>query len=160
MVSNSSATRILRKLGASLIILLSFTTALFAQKDSGDRPTKRMPWILVHAPELDANKDGVVEFESELMAEANSVFAAYDKSGDGRITPDESGARGVPKSPLGGFVRQHAKELDRNNDGGISKEELTGLFAKFFKEGRSQWGSSINRRRVSRRRRATPAASA
>lgn len=93
----------------------------------------RTPWILVHATEIDANEDGVVEFESEMMAEANRVFAAYDKNNDQKISPDESSAKGgMPKSALGGFVRQHAEELDRDNDGGISKTEMTSQFAKFF----------------------------
>lgn len=101
------------------------------QSADGQRP--RTPWILVHALEIDVNGDGVVEFEEEMMTQANSVFDAYDKNDDQRITPDESNARGgMPRSPLGGFVREHAAELDRDNDGGISKEELTGQFANFF----------------------------
>ncbi len=93
----------------------------------------RTPWILVHAAELDTDGDGVIEFEGEMMAEANRVFAAYDQNSDQRVTPDESSARGgTPKSALGGFVKEHAVELDRNQDGGISREEMTGVFAKFF----------------------------
>lgn len=97
----------------------------------GDRP--RTPWILVHALEIDANEDGVVEFDAEMMAEANRVFAAYDRNNDQKITPDESSSKqGIPRSALGGFIREHATELDRDQDGGISKAEMTGQFAKFF----------------------------
>ena len=102
-------------------------------REDGGQP--RIPWILVHATEIDADGDGVVEFEAEMMVEALRVFAAYDQNGDRKITLDESSARGgMPKSALGGFVKEHALELDRNQDGGISREELTGLFAKFFGE--------------------------
>jgi len=93
----------------------------------------RTPWILVHAQELDANGDGVVEFEAELMAEVATVFTAYDRNGDQKITSDESSAKGGGvRSPLGGFVKQHATELDRDNDGGISEPEMADQFARFF----------------------------
>lgn len=100
---------------------------------NAEAPSGRTPWILVHALEIDANGDGIVEFESELMAETARVFKAYDKNEDQKITPDESSAKGgMPRSALGGFVREHATELDKDQDGGISKTEMTAQFARFF----------------------------
>ncbi len=98
---------------------------------TGDAP--RTPWIFVHAKEIDTNGDGVVEFDSEMITEAAVVFKAYDINQDGTITPDESGdKRNMPRSALGGFVHEHATEMDRDRDGGISKAELTSQFARFF----------------------------
>ncbi|MGB0241723.1 MAG: sulfatase-like hydrolase/transferase [Verrucomicrobiales bacterium] len=98
-----------------------------------EAPSGRTPWMLVHALELDADGNGIVEFESELMAEVALVFKAYDKNGDQKVTPEESAAKGgMPRSALGGFVREHATELDKDRDGGISKTEMTAQFARFF----------------------------
>ncbi len=95
----------------------------------------RQAWLAVHAAELDANEDGVVDYQGELMQEARRVFLAYDVDKSGDITPVESQSAGGIKSPLGGFVKQHASELDKDRSGSISAEELAAQFRKFFQRG-------------------------
>ena len=92
---------------------------------------QRTPWILVHAPELDANQDGTVTME-EVTAEAKAVFDGYDADGDGRMTEAEmtTGKSGV-RSALNGFVKQHNLEMDRDRDGTVSAEEMAGKFRSF-----------------------------
>lgn len=93
----------------------------------------RTPWILVHALELDRNQDGVIEYEAELIDEIARVFAGYDRDANGRVDREEAEAKsGMPRSALGGFVKEHAAELDRNQDGGISREEMIETFGRFF----------------------------
>ncbi len=100
-------------------------------KNEGDGP--RLPWIVVHAPELDVNGDHVIEFEAELKPEIVKVFGGYDANADGIIDENElapGGGRG--RSVMGGFVRQHAVELDDDGQPGISLEEVERAFTKFF----------------------------
>ncbi|MEM1295279.1 MAG: EF-hand domain-containing protein, partial [Verrucomicrobiota bacterium] len=92
---------------------------------------ERRPWIVNHADELDTNQDGKVDFESELIAEVNRAFAALDRNRDGSIDQAELAAKGG-RSPMNGFVHQHASELDRDRNG-ISRDELTREFTKFFR---------------------------
>lgn len=102
---------------------------------NGEAPGGRTPWILVHALEIDANGDGVVELQDELMAEAARVFVSFDSDSDRSISQEEAETTdGLPKSPLAGFVRQHAAELDRDRDGEISRQEMADQFRKFFNE--------------------------
>ncbi|MEM7600627.1 MAG: YHYH protein [Verrucomicrobiota bacterium] len=91
----------------------------------------RRPWIVNHAEELDTNQDGKVDFESELIAEVNRIFAGLDRNRDGSIDQAELAAKGG-RSPMNGFVHQHASELDRDRNG-ISRDELTREFTKFFR---------------------------
>ncbi len=92
----------------------------------------RKPWIVAHASELDPNGDGIVSSE-EVSAEAKKVFSAYDRDGDGYLSLAETEGRGggIPKSPMGGFIRGHASEFDRNGDGKISAAEVSGFFLRF-----------------------------
>ncbi len=83
----------------------------------------RQPWIVVHAKELDTDSNGVVT-RQEMTDEAIQAFTGYDADSDGRLTQAEYERRSNVKSAMGGFIRGHAKELDRNNDGSISREEV------------------------------------
>ena len=111
-----------------IIVFLMMVGLLLAKppKQPGQRP-----WMLVHATELDVNGDGVVEYKAELLVEIARVFAGFDADDDGGISHAESQGKG-PRSPLGGFVKGHARELDKDGDGGISKAELSALFTRFF----------------------------
>ncbi|MEM1444305.1 MAG: hypothetical protein AAGF67_18300, partial [Verrucomicrobiota bacterium] len=52
------------------------------------------------------------------------------------------------KSPTGGFVRQHAGELDRDQSGAISAEELAAQFRKFFERGDLDKDQGLTREEV------------
>jgi len=86
---------------------------------------------VAHAKELDANGDGVVTRE-EMTAEVERTFAGYDRNGDGKLTADEYSGPGGVRSAMGGFVKQHAKELDANGDGVITREELLNTALRMF----------------------------
>ena len=103
----------------------------------GDGP--RQPWILVHAKEIDLNEDGIIS-RDEIVGEATRSFTGYDKNDDGKLTEAEYTSRTANvRSAMGGFIRGHAKELDRNNDDILSKQEVFGnaerMFAKVDRDG-------------------------
>ena len=96
----------------------------------GDGP--RQPWILVHADEVDKNKDRIVA-RDEIVDEATQAFEGYDANDDGKLTQAEYGGRGGgSRSAMGGFIRGHAKELDRDNDGILSRAEVVGNAERMF----------------------------
>jgi len=96
-----------------------------------DNRGPRQPWPLVHAKELDANNDGVVDRE-EILDEARSTFTAYDANEDRRLTAEEYDAPGGPKSAMAGFVKVHSDMLDTNQDRTISLDELLDRAGRMF----------------------------
>ncbi|QTN32215.1 sulfatase-like hydrolase/transferase [Akkermansiaceae bacterium] len=100
------------------------------KEQAGDAP--RTPWILVHAPEIDANKDGTLTLE-ELLADVKAVFDGYDADKDGHLTePGMTQGKSGVHSALDGFVRQHNLEMDSDDDSKVSAAEMTGQFKRFL----------------------------
>jgi arylsulfatase A-like enzyme len=97
----------------------------------GDGP--RQPWILVHAEEVDLNEDGIIS-RDEIVGEAEKAFGGYDANKDGELSESELNGKGNVRSAMGGFIRGHAKELDRDNDGVLTRKEsidnATRMFAR------------------------------
>ena len=91
---------------------------------------QRVPWILAHAVELDINQDKYVS-RVEVEAEIAKTLATLDADKNGNITQQEAASQrgGLP---MGGFVKQHYDELDKNNDEHISREELSSSFLRMF----------------------------
>ncbi len=91
----------------------------------------RQPWILVHAKEMDANRDGFLTAD-ELASEVAKTFGAYDAKHDGRVSLTALAQATPVRSALGGFVKQHADEIDANHDGFITAAELTAVVQRMF----------------------------
>jgi arylsulfatase A-like enzyme len=95
----------------------------------GDGP--RQPWIVVHAEEVDLNEDGIIS-RDEIVGEAENAFGGYDGNDDGTLSETELNAKGNVRSAMGGFIRGHAKELDRDGDGVLSRKEVVDNAMKMF----------------------------
>ncbi len=91
----------------------------------------RQPWMKVHAKEMDADKDGTLTRE-ELTVEVGKVFQGYDRNHDGKLSSDEYSGPGGVRSAMGGFVKQHASELDMDNDGFITLKEMQATATRMF----------------------------
>lgn len=70
---------------------------------------------------MDLNHDGTLTRE-EFLAEVEKVFAAGDRNHDGKLTPEEYDGPPV-RSPMGGYVKQHYREL-LNETGVITRDSL------------------------------------
>lgn len=99
----------------------------------GRQPQSRpdRPWLLEHAGELDMNGDGAVGRE-EMLIEAEKAFGLYDFNGDNQLTREELNGKGTARSPMGGFIKLHARELDSNGDGTIDRNEMLAESAMMF----------------------------
>lgn len=95
----------------------------------GDGP--RQPWILVHASEIDLNKDDIIS-RDEIVGETDQAFGGYDTDQNDELSDSELNAKGNVRSAMGGFLRGHAKELDRNNDGVLTRKEVVDNATKMF----------------------------
>ncbi|MGB0578318.1 MAG: YHYH protein [Limisphaerales bacterium] len=91
----------------------------------------RKPWIAAHLTELDTDRDGNVS-KAEMLAEAAKTFAGYDRNRDGKLTADEYNGRSGARSAMGGFVKQHAAEFDRDGDQVISRDEVNAFALRMF----------------------------
>jgi hypothetical protein len=105
-----------------------------APRKNPDQPAvPRKPWLQVHGAEIDANADGNITME-EFFAEARRAFAGYDRNADGKLTRDEYSGPGGVRSPMGGFVKEHATDIDANKDGVLTFEEFTAHLRPMFQK--------------------------
>ncbi|TWT86214.1 YHYH protein [Neorhodopirellula pilleata] len=95
----------------------------------GDGP--RQPWILVHADEIDLDKNKIISRE-EIVGEATKAFDGYDADKDDTLTAAELNSRGGSRSAMGGFLKGHSKEIDRDGDGFLSRSEAVGNAERMF----------------------------
>jgi Ca2+-binding EF-hand superfamily protein len=95
----------------------------------GDGP--RQPWILVHADEIDLDKNKIIS-RDEIVGEATKAFAGYDANNDGKLSESELNSRGGSRSAMGGFLKGHSKEIDRNGDGILTRNEAIGNAERMF----------------------------
>lgn len=96
---------------------------------SGDGP--RQPWIVVHADEIDLDKDKIIS-RDEIVGEATKAFAGYDANGDGKLSESELSGRGGSRSAMGGFLKGHSHEIDRDGDGILTRTEAVGNAERMF----------------------------
>lgn len=91
----------------------------------------RQPWILVHANEIDLNKDEIIS-RDEIVGEATKAFAGYDANNDGKLSAAELSGRGGSRSAMGGFLKGHSQEIDRDGDGIVTRAEAVGNAERMF----------------------------
>ncbi|MBT6485300.1 MAG: YHYH protein, partial [Planctomycetaceae bacterium] len=91
----------------------------------------RQPWILVHAAEIDLNKDGIIS-RDEIVGESEKAFGGYDQNKDDKLVESELNVKSNVRSAMGGFIRGHAKELDRDNDGVLTRKETVDNATRMF----------------------------
>ena len=96
---------------------------------SSDGP--REPWILVHADEIDLDNNESIS-RQEIVGEATKAFSGYDSNNDGKLTAGELSARGGSRSAMAGFLKGHAKEIDRDGDGTLTRAEAVGNAERMF----------------------------
>ncbi|MFN7669325.1 MAG: YHYH protein [Planctomycetota bacterium] len=85
--------------------------------------TARQPWLLAHLGEIDTDGDGTIA-QAELDAECKRTLAGYDRDQDGAVSESERDAPGAGRSAMGGFVKQHWSEVDRDGDGVVAGAEI------------------------------------
>ncbi|GAA4446005.1 YHYH protein [Novipirellula rosea] len=95
----------------------------------GDGP--RQPWILVHADEIDIDKNKIIS-RDEIVGEATNAFAGYDANNDDKLSAAELSGRGGSRSAMGGFLKGHSKEIDRDGDGILTRAEAIGNAERMF----------------------------
>ncbi len=95
----------------------------------GDGP--RQPWILVHADEIDLDKNKIIS-RDEIIGEATKAFEGYDSNYDNKLSAAELSGRGGSRSAMGGFLKGHAKEIDRDGDGILTRTEAVGNAERMF----------------------------
>lgn len=97
------------------------------QPDDGPR----QPWILVHADEIDIDKNRIIS-RDEIVGEASQAFAGYDSNNDGNLSGVELSVRGGSRNAMGGFLKGHSKEIDRDGDGVLTRTEAVGNAERMF----------------------------
>nr|WP_044303437.1 YHYH protein [Rhodopirellula sallentina] len=95
----------------------------------GDGP--RQPWILVHADEIDLDKNKIIS-RDEIVGEATNAFAGYDTNNDGELSTAELSGRGGSRSAMGGFLKGHSSEIDRDGNGVLTRAEAIGNAERMF----------------------------
>jgi len=103
----------------------------------------RRPWLVVHAPELDANGDGDLAY-AELMADIETTFQSYDQDDSGRVTQEEYSVRGV-RTAFGGYAQQHSDEIDSDGDGALSKQEMVSVAERMFRRADRNSDQTVDR---------------
>ena len=70
---------------------------------------------------------------NEIVGEAGKAFAGYDTNNDGKLQNELHG-RGGSRSAMGGFIKGHAKEIDRDLDGVVSRDEVVNNAERMFRK--------------------------
>ncbi len=89
------------------------------------------PWLAAHAEELDADADGVLT-RAEIATDLGITMQGGDANGDGAIDDGEAESMRGVRSASAGFLRGHFAELDADDDGMVSAEELAAGFGRMF----------------------------
>lgn len=92
----------------------------------------RKPWFVDHAKGLDANGDGEVT-EDEVVRQCKDAFKEY-AAGSETIDVSELPNKRTVRNEVGGFMKVHAKELDRDSDGKVTEAETIETMMRMFRK--------------------------
>ena len=98
----------------------------------GPPPGPRKPWLVDHWKELDANHDGVVT-KDEVIDQCKAAFKEY-ADGKEYISVAELPNLPTVRLAIGGFIKVHAKEIDRDSDGKITEQEIIDTMMRMFRK--------------------------
>jgi hypothetical protein len=98
----------------------------------GPPPGPRKPWFVDHAKGLDTNKDGIVTKE-EVIAQCKEAFKEYASGADFIDVAELPNLRTV-RNEVGGFMKVHSKELDRNGNGKVTEAETIETMMEMFEK--------------------------
>lgn len=96
---------------------------------AGDGPPPL--WIVVHADEIDLDKNKIIS-RDEIVGEATRAFARYDANNDGKLSSSELSAGDRSRSAMGGFLKRHSTEIDRDGDGILTGVETVSNAERMF----------------------------
>ena len=91
----------------------------------------REPWLKAHLTEIDHDENGLLS-AAELAAEIDRTFTGYDRNEDGNLVSAEYRKGQKVRSPLAGFVVQHATDIDQNSDEIITRAEFESNVMRMF----------------------------
>lgn len=107
------------------------------EKPLGPPPGPRKPWLVDHYKELDGDKNNEVSLK-EVTDQCSQAFKEYAGTADS-IDTKELPNKPTVRLAIGGFIKVHFKELDKNSDGKITEKEIidsmSGMFKKQDKNG-------------------------
>ena len=85
----------------------------------------------MHADEIDLDQNKIIS-RDEIVGEATKAFAGYDVDDDGKLSQSELNGRGGSRSAMGGFLKGHSKEIDRDGGGVLTRAEAVGNAERMF----------------------------
>ena len=92
---------------------------------------ERRPWLAAHFVEIDGDHDQVLT-QKELDAECAGTLTSFDRDQDGKVSVGERDAAGAGRSAMGGFVKQHWQEVDRDSDDVVAAAEIQATAQQMF----------------------------
>ncbi len=99
-------------------------------RDGYRHPAMMGPMHAAMLEEADGNGDGVID-RSELRAQHERLFGAFDTDGDGKVTVEEMRA---------GMIERRFSLMDSDGDGSLSREEFSAFAGQM---GPGQMGSGM-----------------
>jgi predicted phosphodiesterase len=98
---------------------------------TGGDAAPAQPWLAAHLAEIDSDRNDAIS-QQELDAECAATTKGFDRDADGAVSTAERDAPGAGRSAMGGFVKQHWREVDRDGDDVVTADEIQRTAQRMF----------------------------